>query len=408
MRVEPKTDDVILKRSHTLFYKYNCESDGESQDEEVVRKRNTRLVLRYVQEHIGDKRFIKYFKTSVHNGAMIWAEDVISALSKDNEIEGDKDVVADGEIDRDHEIELRLGRTALETLKSRKGRLRENDDVQRRIKTWAIEHQANLKKNNLLAAVRFAGSMLHYNLTQGIGDVQLWADKYLHAYSNVLKWSVVESVDEGEFADSMLGIVKRNPHCPYVQEWADHCYASYAKFGMPLHAITFAQGMLGLSRAYYSDTADPSSKWNQRCLDQERRRSLWKKGGDLAQFMLRAHLQCGSLHESLPEWRQISQEIQPDKVASVSRQPEFRLLNEFGHWENKIAFPVKLPQGLLTDMQAQARILESVTGATSDTKGTPIYGAAAVQKLHSAIQTWEAGKSTRYQKRTSPGPIHNG
>jgi hypothetical protein len=407
MRVKSRTDAVILEQSHRLFYTFDWERE-ESQEEEIVRKRNARLVLRYIREHIGDKCFVKYFEASVQNGT-IWAHDVVSALSKDNEMEGEEDDVADDEIDRDHEFALSLGRTALETLKSHKRQLREEDDgqpsIQRDINQWAIEHEGNLQKGNILAAARFSGSMLDYKLTQGAGDVQVWAEKYLHTYSNVFTWSVVWSVDEGEFAHSMLGIVERNPHCPHVQEWADHCYASYARFGMPLHAITFAQGMLEFSRA---NTPDLSSKWKQRCLHQQGRRALWKKAGDLAQFMLRAYLESGSLRESLPKWLQISQEIQLDKVASNSERPGFRLLRMAGPWDFELTFPVRLPRGLLTDMQAQARILESVTGATSDTKGTPIHGAAAIQKLHSAIQAWEAGKPAEYQNRTSPGPAHDG
>lgn len=165
-------------------------------------------------------------------------------------------------------------------------------------------------------------------------------------------WSTVESADEGELAESPLGTIERNHNCPHVQDWADRCFSIYAKFGMPVHAISFAQRMLGFHRACDSDTAGPFSKWEQRCLDQKRRRALWKKAGDLAQVMLRAYLEYGSLRESLPKLLQISREIQPDKVASNSQQPEFRLLKMVSTVDYKIAFPVKLSRGLLTDMQA--------------------------------------------------------
>lgn len=97
---------------------------------------------------------------------------------------------------------------------------------------------------------------------------------------------------------------------------------------MPVHAITFAQGMLDIPRAYGSDITGPSSKWKQRCLDQERKRALWKKAGDLAQVMLCAYLECGGLCDSLSELLQISREQQLVNFAYGSQQPESRLLKK--------------------------------------------------------------------------------
>jgi hypothetical protein len=118
MRVKLRTDDDIMEQSHKLFYTYYQDRDTESPDEEIVRKRNARLVLRNIRIHIGDDRFMKFFETSVQNGE-IWAMDVVSALSKDNEIEGDKDDDMDDDNDSDHEFALYLEHAALEALKYR-------------------------------------------------------------------------------------------------------------------------------------------------------------------------------------------------------------------------------------------------------------------------------------------------
>jgi hypothetical protein len=122
--------------------------------------------------------------------------------------------------------------------------------------------------------------------------------------------------------------------------------------------------------------------------------------------MLRAYLECESLYKSLPELLRISKEKQLENIAYGSQQPEFRLLKEH-HIENReIAFPEKLPRGLLNDVQAQARILESVTGATQDANGTPMIGA-----LQSAISSWKMGKSDDAiginENRQSTSPASN-
>jgi hypothetical protein len=263
-----------MERSHKLFYDFYQQPEVESREEEEVRKSNARLVLRHVRYHIGDDHFMKFFENSVQDHTA-WAMDVVSALSKDNEMEGDGDDDAEDEKIRDHEFALDLGRAALKMLKSCVQRLHKNDDrqasIQNEINEWAIEHFSNLKKSNYLAAAEFAKSMLDYELTQGVGQFQKWANECLRAYSNLLGWSVVGAVDEGEFADSMLGTISRNLDCPYVQDWADRCFSIYARYRTPVHALTFAQGMLGLARAHNSDTADSYTKWKQRCLDQERR-----------------------------------------------------------------------------------------------------------------------------------------
>jgi hypothetical protein len=82
---------------------------------------------------------------------------IVSPLSKINETEGDEDSDVDDESDSDHEFPLRLERAALGTLKSRGQQLHENYDDQRpiedEINEWAIEHEINLDKGNLLAIV---------------------------------------------------------------------------------------------------------------------------------------------------------------------------------------------------------------------------------------------------------------
>jgi hypothetical protein len=164
--------------------------------------------------------------------------------------------------------------------------------------------------------------------------------------------------------------------------------------------------MLEIATAYGSHTANLSSEWEQKCSIQERKRALWKKAGDLAQVMLRAYLECESLYKSLPELLRISKEKQLENIAYGSQQPEPRLLKD-GHIENhEIAFPEKLPRGLLNDVQAQAQILESVTRATQDANGTPMIGA-----LQSAISSWKMGKSDDAiginENRQSTSPASN-
>jgi hypothetical protein len=273
-RAKPRKDDVIMERSHKLFYDFYQQPEGESREEEKVRKSNARLVLRHVRYHIGNDRFMEFFEKSVQDHTA-WAMDVVSALSKDNEMEGDGGDDAEDENNRDHEFALDLGRAALKTLKSCVQRLHKNDDrrvsIQNEINEWAIEHFSNLKKSNYLAAARFAKSMLDYELTQGVGRFQMWANECLRAYSSLFSWSVVGVVDEGEFADSMLRTINKNFDCSDAQDWADRCFSIYARYGTPVHAITFARGMLALTRAHNFDTADSYTKWKQRCLDQERR-----------------------------------------------------------------------------------------------------------------------------------------
>jgi hypothetical protein len=417
MRAKPRKDDAIMEQSHLLFYDFYQEHEEESRDEEKTRKENARLVLRHVRDHVGDDHFVKVFETSVKDD-MVWPMDVVFALSKDNEMEGDEDDDADDGTNRDHEFALRLERAALGTLKS-SGRPLHGDDggrpsVEYSIDQWAVEHKANLEKSDYLAAAGFAKSMLDYALAQAVCSdeyVQEWADNCLSSYFRFLLWSNVKSGDEGELADSMLDIVKRRPDYRYVQDWADRCFNYYERFGMPVHAVRFAEGMLEIARAYGSDTADLSSKWKQRCLSQESKQALWKKAGDLAQVMLRAYFECGSLCKSLPQPLQISEEKQFESVAHGSQQPEFRLLKRVGPENFELAFPEKLPRGLLNNAQAQAQILEAVTRATRNANGTPIHGKNMIGELRSAIESWKTYNSGDtigvYQDRKSTNPTYN-
>jgi hypothetical protein len=365
------------------------ETEG-SRDEEVVRKKNARLVLNHIRAHIGDDRFTKFLENSVQDDSS-WAMDVVSTLAKDD----DED---DGN-DNGHEFALRLELVALETLKTRRRRSHEDDDhIKDKINEWAMEHGADLQKTKAktLAIARFDKLMLDYWLAHEQPRDELipsWASSWLSSYWDVSRGSIVKSGDEGELADSMLETIKRNPNCPFVQEWADRCFNQYARFGMPVHAIKFAQGMIEIAPPYGSDTAGLSSKWKQECLNQKRKQALWKKAGDLAQVMLRAYLECESLCESLPAPFQITQEKQLENVACDSRQLQFRLLKETGPLAFEIAFPEKLPRRLLNDLQAQAQILKSVTRATQDANGTPIHGKNIVRELQSAIESWETGNS---------------
>jgi hypothetical protein len=405
MRVKPRTDDVIMERSHLLFYNYYQKHKGESKDGERIRKRNARLVLHDVRDHVGEDRFTKFVENSMQHDSS-WAMDVVSALKKNYDDDDDND--------DDHEFALHLERVALETLRTRGQRLREDDDHissnknNHKINDWAVEHKQNLEKTriNPLAIARFEKSMLDYWLAdEETWDtyVRTWADDCLSSYSHFSLWSIVKSGDEGELADSMLETIKRRPDYHRVQDWGDRCFNLYARFGMPVHAIRFAQGMLEIARVYGSDTAGPSSQWKQRCLSQEKKQALWKKAGDLAQVMLRAYLECGSLCESLLQSFQISEEKQLESVACGSQQPEFRLLSS-----DELTFPEKLPRGLLNDVQAQAHILESVTRATRHANGTPIHGKNIIGELHSAIQSWKLDNSddaigvNQNRKSTSP------
>lgn len=379
MRVESRHDDIIMEEGDKLFYSYYEKNDGESWGERETRKRDARLILRHIRDHIGNDHFMKFFKTSVQDGSS-WALDVVSIFSEEDD--------EDDENDNNHELALQLTRAASETLKVHGRRLYEGETdrppIGFEIQQWALSQNNILLQTNPLAAARFAKSMLDDALAQEVRRdrmVQFWADSCLGTYRSVFLWSIVESVDGGKFADSMLGTIQKSPVSPHVHGWADRCFSLYATFGMPVHAITFAQGMLEVLRPYGSDTADLSSKWKQRCLSQERKRALWKKAGCLAQAMLRAYLKCGSL----PGLPQIPEEKQPENIAYDSQQLEPRLL--------KAAFPEELPGGLLNDAQAQAQILKAVTRATRDAKGRPIDGKKMIEQIQSAIRSWETDKS---------------
>jgi hypothetical protein len=408
MRVKPRTDDAIMRQSHKLFYKYKYEYDGESRDEEVVRKKNARLVLNHIRDHIGDDRFTRFLENSVQDDSA-WGMDVVSALSKDDDQDDEDDSK-----DNDHEFALHLERAALETLKTHRRRLHEDDnhlsDIKDEINTWALEHEGNLEKTKAktLAIVRFDKLMLDYWLAHENPRDELipaWASIWFKASWDFFIRSNVRPGDEGQLADSMLETIKKNPDCPFVQEWADRCFNQYASFGMPVHAIKFAQGMLEIALPYGSDTAELSSKWKQRCLDKKREQALWKKAGDLAQVMLRAYLECESFRGSLPAFLQITQEKQLKNVACGSQKPQFRLLKHVGPGVCVIAFPEELPRRLLNDIQAQAQILKSVNRATHDANGTPIHNKNMVRELQSAIKSWETGNSDDtigvYQPRES-------
>ena len=397
MRVKPRKDDVIMMQSHKLFYRRDETSqDEESRDEEVTRKKNARLVLNHIRAHIGDDCFTKFLENSVQ-GDSSWGMDVVSALSKDDDQDDQDDSV-----DNDHEFALHLERAALETLKTHRRRLHEDDnhlsDIKDKINTWAMEHGANLGKTkaNTLAIAGFDKLMLDYWLAhENPRDelIPVWASSWFESYWNFFFWSIVRSGDEGKLADSMLETIKRNPECPFVQEWADRCFNHYARFGMPVHAIKFAQGMLEIAPPYGSDTAELSSKWKQRCFNKEREQAMWKKAGDLAQVMLRAYLECESFRGSLPALLQITQEKQLKNIACGSQKPQFRLLKHVGPGVCVIAFPEELPRRLLNDIQAQAQILKSVNRATHDANGTPIHNKNMVRELQSAIKSWETGNS---------------
>jgi hypothetical protein len=410
MRAKPRKDDVIMEQSHLLFYNYDQEHEEESRDERKIRKRNARLVLRHIRDHIGDDRFTKFVENSMQDDSS-WAMDVVSALSKDDDDDDDDN-------DDDHEFALHLERAALDTLKAHGRRLYEDDDhiSSREINQWAMEHRANLEKTkfNTLATARSAKSMLDYWLADEKSCdtyVRNWADNCLSSYFHFSLWSIVKSGDEGELADSMLEIIKRRPDYHCAQDWADRCFNLYARLGMPVHAIRFAQGMLEIIRAYGSDKAGLSSKWKERCLSQGKKQALWEKAGDLAQVMLRVYLECGNLCESLPQSLQISKEKQLGSVAYGSQQPEFRLLKKAGPENFELAFPEKLPQGLLNNVQAQAQILESVTRATRNANDRPIHGKNIIGELRSAIESWKTNSSGDaigvYQNRKSTNPTYN-
>jgi hypothetical protein len=89
----------------------------------------------------------------------------------------------------------------------------------------------------------------------------------------------------------MLRTIKRSPDCPFAEKLADRCFSLYEQFGMPVHPITFAQGMPEVPRPYGVNTDKMSSKWNQKLESQERRRALWQEAVDLVQVMLRAYLE---------------------------------------------------------------------------------------------------------------------
>lgn len=285
MRVEFRHDDIIMEESHRLFYLYYHERD-DAWSERQVRERDARLIVRHMRDHIGDDRFLGTFETLVQEWSP-WARDVVSALSADDK---DNDEIVDN-----HELALRLTRAAMKMLKVHVRQPHE-DEADRHlldyeIHQWALAQEEVLLLIRPLAAARFAKSMLDDALAQEVphdGRVQAWAHKCLSIYDSVFVWSVIQSVDEGEFAERMLGTIQRYPDYPRVQDWADRSLELYAICGMPVHAIGFAKGMLEVSRSRNPDTAELSSKWEQRCLEQERKEAGWKKAGDLAQAMLRA------------------------------------------------------------------------------------------------------------------------
>jgi hypothetical protein len=423
MIVELRQDDTIMEQGQRLFYSYydeNDENDEETEDEAEVGRRNARLVVCYIRDHIGNERLMRAFETSVLDGSS-WATHVVMVFSEDIHLFSEisfrnDDDEEDDENGHDHELALNLSRAVLKMLKlhgqrlemesSRRGIIYETRDL-----TRAQENL--LLKTDYLAAAKLESSMLDDELAKKRPydyEVRHRAMRCFDSYHLAFSWSIVDSVDEGGFAKSMLGTIERNSSSPHVQDWAERCFNLYVRFRMPVHAITFAQGMLEIPGAYGSNTTDSSSTWKKRRLSQERKRALWEKAGDLAQVMLRTYLEDGSLCESLPGSIQISQEKQLDDVAYDSQQPEFRLLKIPGPGKEivRTAFPEKLPRGLLNDAGAQALILESVTRATQDANGTPIYGKTTIGELQSAIESWKSDKSRDAidQNRKSTRPTY--
>lgn len=372
MRVESKKDDIILKQAERLFYTYYEDFYEKPLDE----RKKARLVLRHLRDHIGNNRFIKVFQTSVQDNST-WAPDIVSAFSDHDD--------EDGENDEDHNFALCLTRAVLEISKSHGQRSREDESdrppIDVEIDQWAFAQEDILSEINLLASARFVKSMLDHGLAQGEHrdtSAQHWAEKCFQRYFSVLAYSNVYLMEEGEFAESMLGTIKREGDSPRAQWLADRCFSLYADSGMKVHAIAFAQGMLGILRPGGSDIAELSFQWKQRCLSQERKRVRWRKVGDLTQAMLHAYLKCRSLPHIPPE-------MQLENAFCDPRQPEPRLL--------KIPFPDTLPRGLLNDVQAQKKIEKSVTQATRGTKGAPIDGTKVITEFQSAIRSWEADNS---------------
>lgn len=164
MRTAPRTDDVIIDQSYELFHlEYSFKCDCRSLCETQVKKRNATLVLRHVRDHIGHERFMDHFETSVQYGSA-WAMDVVSALARNHTDD------RDDEVGKDHELALRLGGSALETL-FRDRRLYQDEVAQSRIeveiKKWTTEHEANLLKSNTLAVAK---SMLDQVIAQEVHD----------------------------------------------------------------------------------------------------------------------------------------------------------------------------------------------------------------------------------------------
>jgi hypothetical protein len=160
MRAKPRKDDVIMKQSHQ-FYDEDAATKGEW-TEMSDERRDARLVLRFIQDYIGDERFVEYFKYSVqYDDDEWWAVDVMFALSRDDDDEEDKDDHANDEIDRDHEFALRLGRAVLETLQLRAQRLLDDDDdrppikyLEEKILHWADTCWSLQKRKSCWCSIR--------------------------------------------------------------------------------------------------------------------------------------------------------------------------------------------------------------------------------------------------------------
>lgn len=413
MRAQRRTDHDITVRSHLLFYDYH--HIHPRFEESLERKRNARLVLRFIRGCIGDDRFMQVFETSVTSvQECAWPPHVVSALSKDNDYEGDEDDNAGKETDTDHHFALNLELVALKKLQRLHEDGADRPEIEDWINEWASEHDDDLRKSDILAQFKFSKYMFDYALVQGTFSDQFllhWADRCRHTHFNISSLSLVKSVDEGEFADSLLRTVKRFPDSPYVETVADSYFSSYERFGMAVHAMAFARGMLEIPRPHSPNSIELSSKWEQRYLGQKSRQALWQKAGGLAQAMLRAYFEYGSLCESLPEFIRVSQEKQRESVAPDFQRSTYRLLKDKHPVNSEIPFLKKLSRGLLEDARAQSHILESMAKATRDANGKPIHARSTIRELESAIESWSKSHnsvgSNQNRKSTRFSPTYN-
>jgi len=383
-----RKDAELVKEARMLFYKYHYrrfEVGASEEDEE-----NARLVLHFVQEYIGNSRFQTFVRTLVHEDSQ-WAMDIALVHYISDE-------------DGDCEMSLSLMRAAISALKTRQISVEdgaERSKIEGEIHEWALMLDDLLQDMDPCAGGRHAKAMLDDHIaSKGLnGDkARLWGDKWLQRYESFLSRSPVLSADEGELANGLLDIVKQLPLplLPIVQAWVDRCFHLYEVWGMPVYGSQFARGMLNILTPYQSDGGTQVQKWKERFSSEQQRQTRWRSGGQFGQDMLRAIFRDENIHKSQSFVGPLKRRL--EKVTPDSTDPAPRLVKT--HF-----FPLRIPSGLLDDVDAQTHILDTAIYDAEGKDAASMSYHDMFERFRDAIELWTTGESStkigNYHDRTS-------